>query len=424
MRRLEGSTAWLFFKREYLTRVRTRSFIVSTLVLPLLLAATIALPALVTGRAFENFQALAHRHERMVVVCADRGLASRVRDRLRASSSGSYKVEISTDLSGGERARLDGEIANGRLDSFLWLDPSAIAARRVELTTADPEDYILRSAVTSALWRAVAEQKLAERGIATPDASELLSRFNVETRAVGARHPVTDTLRAIAVVTVLTTLMIITLLSYGVMVMRSVMEEKNSRITEILLCYASAEEMMAGKIAGVGAAGLTQIAIWAALAAAMAASSALARHALADARIGPAMVVGFAVFYVLGYALYSSVFAAVGAAFNSQDEAQQWNFIIVMPLIAGSLMVTPVVSAPGSLGSIVTSMLPIWSPLLMYARLIVSRPPVWQIALSVGLLIATVLIAIEACARIYRVGLLMYGKRPTAGEIMRWLRYT
>ena len=123
----------------------------------------------------------------------------------------------------------------------------------------------------------------------------------------------------------------------------------NSRITEILLCYASAEEMMAGKIGGVGAAGLTQIAIWAAIAVGLAESSALVRHALADARIGAGMIAGFVVFYVLGYALYSAVFAAVGAAFNSQDEAQQWNFIIVLPLIAGSLMVPPAVSAPSSL---------------------------------------------------------------------------
>jgi ABC-2 type transport system permease protein len=424
MRRLEGGTTWLFLKREYLTRVRTRSFIVTTLVLPLLLAAMIGLPALVTGRAVQNFQSLAHRHERLVVVCADRALASRVRDRLLASPHGTDTVEISSDLSVGEHLRLVDEVAAGRLDAFLWLDPAAIAARRVDLTTANPDDYFLRGAATSALWWAIAEQQLANRGIPSPDASHLLARVQVETRAIGARHPLTDTLRAIAGVTVLTTVMIITLLSYGVMVMRSVMEEKNSRITEILLCYASAEEMMAGKIAGVGAAGLTQIAIWAAIAAATAASSGLARKALVDARIGPAMVIGFVVFYVLGYALYSAVFAAVGAAFNSQDEAQQWNFIIVMPLIAGSLMVTPVVSAPSSLGSVVMSMLPIWSPLLMYARIIVQPPPIWQIALSLGLLVATVLIAIEACARIYRVGLLMYGKRPSAREILRWLRYT
>jgi ABC-2 type transport system permease protein len=424
MRRLEAATTWLFLKREYLTRVRTRSFIISTLVLPVLLAAMVTLPALATGRTVENFQALTHRPERMVVVCADQSLASDVRDRLIASPRGSYTVQISADLSGAERARLGREIAGGRLDAFLWLDPSAVAARRVDLVTANPEDYMLRGAVASALWWAITGRQLAGRGIASPDVSGLLARVHVETRAIGLRHPVTDTLRAIAVVTVLTTMMIITLLSYGVMVMRSVMEEKNSRITEILLCYASAEEMMAGKIVGVGAAGLTQITIWAAIAAATAESSTLARQVLAQARIGPAMVLGFVIFYVLGYTLYSSVFAAVGAAFNSQDEAQQWNFIIVMPLIAGSLMVTAVVSAPSSFASVVMSMLPIWSPLLMYARIIVSRPPVWQVALSLALLVATVLIAIEACARIYRVGLLMYGKRPTTAEIMRWLRYT
>ena len=87
------------------------------------------------------------------------------------------------------------------------------------------------------------------------------------------------------------------------------------------------------------------------------------------------------------------------------------------------MVVTPGVAAPSSLAAVVMSMLPVWSPLLMFARIIVQPPPLWQIALSLGLLVATVAIAIEACARIYRVGLLMNGKRPTAAEIMRWLRY-
>jgi ABC-2 type transport system permease protein len=413
----------MFLKREYLTRVRTRSFVISTLALPLVLGVMVGLPTMMTGAAVARIRALTHRRERVVLVCADASLASRVLDQLEKSPRGTYSVEVRADTSEAARARIRHSLRAGRIDACLWLDPAAIESRRVELLTANPEDLGLRSAATSAVWWGIAEAQLSVRGVGRAEAAGMLKRVDLEVHGVGARHPLANTLRAIALVTVLTTVMIVTLLSYGVMVMRSVMEEKSSRITEILLCYASPEEMMAGKIAGVGAVGLTQIAIWGLIAAASVSSSPAMRTALAHGRVGPAVVCGFVVFYILGYALYSAIFAAVGAAFNSQDEAQQWNFIIVVPLIAGSLMVTPVVSAPSSAASAVMSMLPIWSPLLMYARMIVARPPVWQIALSVGLLIATIAVAIEACARIYRVGLLMYGKRPTAREILRWMRY-
>lgn len=423
MRRIEPGTAWLFLKREYLTRVRTRSFIISTLVLPVLLGGIVALPTLMAGGTIRRVHALMHRHERVVIACADPALAARVRARLTRDRRGEFAVGLSSDLSTAGRARLARALDARRIDAYLLLDSGALASRRFVLATSNPEDYGLRAAVSSALWWALTERELQGRGVPPSDAARVLARVDVKVRAVHARHEVANTLRAIALITVLTTVMIVTLLSYGVMVMRSVMEEKSSRITEILLCYASAEEMMAGKIAGVGAVGLTQVAIWGVIAAVVAQSNVTVREALVGARIGPALIAGFLVFYVLGYALYSTVFAAVGAAFNSLDEAQQWNFIIVLPLIAGSLMVTPVVSAPSSIGTVVMSMLPMWSPLLMYARMIVQPPPAWQIALSLALLLATVAIAIEACARIYRVGLLMYGKRPTASEILRWLRY-
>jgi ABC-2 type transport system permease protein len=199
------------------------------------------------------------------------------------------------------------------------------------------------------------------------------------------------------------------------------MEEKSSRITEVLMCAASAQELMTGKILGTGSVGLTQIGVWLAMAGFGASRSLYLRTAMTALEVGPSVIVYFVIFYVLGYLLYSAVFAGVGAIFNSIDEAQQWNFVVILPLIAASAMILPVATASDSALSVVASMIPFCSPILMFERLAVHTPPVWQIALSFSLLIGTICAAMFVSGRIYRTGVLMYGKRPTIRELSRWL---
>ena len=147
------------------------------------------------------------------------------------------------------------------------------------------------------------------------------------------------------------------------------------------------------------------------------------RTAMTTLDVGPLLIVYFVVFYSLGYLLYSAIFAGVGAIFNSIDEAQQWNFVVVLPLIAASAMILPVATSSDSLISVTASLFPFCSPILMFERLAVHDPPLWQVALSLILLVATIGGAMIVSARIYRTGILMYGKRPTIRELSRWLRH-
>jgi ABC-2 type transport system permease protein len=229
---------------------------------------------------------------------------------------------------------------------------------------------------------------------------------------------------AALVASMMVLVMFMSVLSWGVMVMRGVLEEKTARVTEVMLCSASADELMTGKIVGIGAAGLTQIAVWIVFAAIAIVNSPSARGAFGAVHSGAAALAAFVVFYVLGYALYSAVFAAMGAAFNSVDEAQQYTFIALLPLLAATVLITPVLSAPQSTLAIVSSLIPFVSPVLMFARIAMVSVPAWQVLLCALLLAITVAGAVVLCARIYRVGILMYGKRPTAREMMRWLRYS
>jgi ABC-2 type transport system permease protein len=211
-------------------------------------------------------------------------------------------------------------------------------------------------------------------------------------------------------------------LLYCIAVMRSVIEEKSSRIMEVMLASATPQQLLAGKILGVGAAGLTQIAIWV-LAAAGLSLFALASGGALPVHLPLSTAISFAGFFLLGYLLYSALYAAVGAMVNREQEAQQVQFLVMMPLIACVVLLQAVIQDPGSRLSFWASMIPFCSPLLMFARTVIATPPVWQILLSLFLLLITIYGVLVVSARIYRVGILMYGKRPTLPELVKWIKY-
>jgi len=194
-------------------------------------------------------------------------------------------------------------------------------------------------------------------------------------------------------------------------------------VMEVILSAVTPKELIAGKILGVGAVGLTQIAIWGLIAVAfMGAGIAAIRGQ--HLYFTPIVGIFFIVFYLLGFLLYSALAAALGAMANSDEEAQQLQFFLVMPIIMALLLIGLILSDPSSTASIVLSLVPFFAPVLMYLRILVEEPPAWQLALCVMILIASIYAALTASARIYRVGILMYGKRPTLPEIIKWLRQT
>jgi ABC-2 type transport system permease protein len=264
--------------------------------------------------------------------------------------------------------------------------------------------------------------RLQEYGIKSDQIGSVLRGAELEVLLTGGDKKGANRDAAAAIITVLllATMLFITLLSYGVMIMRSVLDEKASRVIEVLLCSATPDELMSGKILGVGAVGLLQVVVWGVMGIAMAKpyTTTPGLHV-----VPLPLMIYFAVFYLLGYLLYSAMFAAVGAAFNSSDEAQHWTFVIISPLIFACTLITPVAAAPNSKVAVITSMIPFCSPVLMYMRLAVESPPTWQIFLCFGLLIAAIYFVQRIATQIYRVGILMYGKRPTIREVYRWLSY-
>ena len=413
--------AWLILRREYLERVRTKSFIVSTLLLPAVMIALLVIPG-----KLATLKSAGTRH--IAVVCANAAFARALQSQLEAANGATasrYQVELVATPTGQTRADLNGRLAAGRLDAYLWLDDSALASRKIAYVARETSDFVEVATLQAALKSALLRQQLFSRGVSAGDADEFVKPVDLDAITIksGAERPDNGLLQFISVI-VLVTMLYMTLILYGVAVMRSVLEEKTSRVMEVVLSSATARELMAGKILGVGAVGLTQVAIWIVIGLATTTPGLLiARSQLSGIDIGPGALLAFAVFFVLGYMLYSALYAALGAMVNSEQEAQQWQFFVVLPLVIPVMMMTYVIRQPNSPLSVGMSLVPFFAPILMYMRIVVQTPPLWQIALSIVLLLLTLWGTVVLCSRIYRVGILMYGKRPTLPEIVKWVRY-
>jgi ABC-2 type transport system permease protein len=212
------------------------------------------------------------------------------------------------------------------------------------------------------------------------------------------------------------------ILFYGMNVARSIIEEKTSRIFEVLLATIRPEELLAGKVIGVGSVGLTQVAIWITAGAILGSSGLMA--ASDSIHLTWSQGIFFVIFFLLGYILYSSIAAALGAMTSSEQELQQMNIFLMLPLIASSTVIYRVVTDPTGFISRVFSFFPFCTPLIMYVRIAVGGASGLEIALSIIELILTIWLVLWIASRIYRVGILMYGKRPNLPEIIRWLKYS
>jgi ABC-2 type transport system permease protein len=404
---------WLIARREYLERVRAKSFLIMTILIPLLMG------GLLVGAGLAN-SSLGSNH--IAVVTDDKQFA----DDLKAELSGGTRkttVDLYSPEQPGIRETLDADMKQKTSDlgGYLWVTPPSSAAPRGSFEW-DPKakaDIVTQGRVSDAIRGALTREKLTSSGMGATEIDNLLkpvtleSAPNAEKKSSGA---------AVASAYGLFFLMYFIILFYGMNVARSVIEEKTSRVFEVLLATVRPGEMMAGKVIGVGAIGITQVGIWIIVAL----SAAKMQIIGSGIQLLPSasQFAFFIVFFLLGFVLYSSVAAALGAMTNSEQELQQMNIFLMLPLIACSVVIFRVITDPDGAVAQVLSYFPFTSPLIMYTRIVVHQPPIYLIALSILILIVTIYAVLWVASRIYRVGILMYGKKPNLPEILRWLKYS
>jgi ABC-2 type transport system permease protein len=401
---------WLIAKREYTERIKTKGFLIATILIPLLMGGGLFGVATLAAKS----KTTAH----IAVVASEPQPAGDLKKELESGKDSQMTVDVLPASTA--HAVLDQEMANKQLDGYLVIVPATVAGQRptFDFTPRSTADIATSSAIEEALHHVLTREYLAAKGVSESETTALLAPVTLNVLGKNGEHG--NSRSSFLVAYVLFFLMYMVVLLYGMNVARSIIEEKTSRVFEVLLATIKPDELLAGKIFGVGAVGLTQVAIW------MAAAGLIAARlgATSGVQISTPQVVFFIVYFALGYALYSAVAAALGAMTNSEQELQQLNMFLMMPLFFSMLMLMPVVTNPNSMMSRIVSQIPFCAPLLMDLRISISMPQPWEIALSIGLILITIYAVLWVSSRIYRVGILMYGKKPNLPEILRWLKYS
>ena len=405
-------------RREYLERVRSKLFVISTLVGPLLVAGVTLVPGLLMQK---------QRGKPLRLAIVDRTgvlgpAAAQSLARRRASGDARFEiVQVSGADSEAARAELTRDVVAGRLDGYVVL-PRDIAERsQAEYFAKNVSNVMDIQMIDQAVEEALVGHRLRGAGLEGERVAALTRKLDLRTVRLTASGAREDRGGTFVLAVLLMMMLYSTVTMWGAAIMNGVIEEKSNRVVEVIVSSIPPGSLFWGKLLGVGAAGLTQFLFWAAC---MAAAGAYG-GALTGARVpevSPLLVSSFVLYFLLGYFLYGAMYAAVGSAVNTQHEAQTLAFPLMMPMIVAVILFLPVMGAPDSPMSVVLSLIPFLTPLLMFLRITVLTPPAWQIALSIAIMLASIALLTWVGGRVYRVGILMHGKRATFPEIVRWAR--
>lgn len=429
---------WIIIKREYLVRVRSRAFLIGTIISPLLMFGLIALPIFFAtrGGGERRVTVLDQSGDPELFNAIDRSMNSRegageeINRRDPGVGSTRYVLTRRLVAPGEELQALEEQYkqqADKDPDStYLILRPGGLDNFEPEYYAKNTSDFSIGT-LERAINDAVSGLRLKRAGLDQSTISKYTKRVELNRKKITAGGGVeeggaTDFIVAF----VMLFFIYISVLIYGLSVMRGVIEEKQSRIVEVLVSSVRPTQMMLGKVIGIGMVGLTQIGVWAlsALLLTTVGVSVFAARGLTMPNIPISLLVYFVVYFLLGYFLFATLYALVGSTVSSEEDAQQAQMPVTMLLVVPMVIFNMILGNPTSNSSIVLSMVPFFAPTLMMMRIAVINPPIWQVLLSMGIMVSTILGCVWIAARIYRVGILMYGKRPSIAELGRWLRYS
>ncbi|CAN5432386.1 ABC transporter permease [soil metagenome] len=440
-------------KHEYKKVVLKWSFLIGTLLLPFLAACFAVVPAIIFSLKGEP--------TRIVIVDPTGKIESRLKANLSADKmeararraaeksfedltpSQEEQMKRSTEqfaqgfefinyasegaLTPAVRSELNSMLVDGRADAYLLIPEDINSAETsFEFRSRKAGDFVVTDTFKEALNDAVRSQRLADANISEVRLEELSRDVNFDAKGIDERGEERNSGGTFIASFVIGLMIYITLAIYGQAIMGAVVEEKETRIAEILFSSARPFELMMGKLVGVGLAGLTQLGIWVASAAVIvsfvALQTDLSEVVGALPTISPLMIIYFLVFFLLGFFIYASIFALIGSMVTTVQEGGQFAFPPIMLMLIGFYFSFAVVRDPNSTLSFWVSIAPFFAPITMPVRILSETPPFWQIGLAFLINAVTIAGLIWLASRVYRIGMLMYGKRATIPEVWKWIR--
>jgi len=395
---------------EFRLTAANKAFVVITIIGPFLIAALSIVPSLLamSGGGSEPSR---------IALVGNESLRQAVSPAFADSA-----VEVA-DF-GRDEDTLRAALGSGDLDAYVVLPAETAPDESIRFVSAGGANFQLVGTVEAIIGQVIVARRLAEAGFDPDRIRSLTEPPAMEVRRIdGADEQEQDMMNVLFTALGFTFMLYMTVLLYGQSIGNSVLREKRSKTVEIMLSSLSSRELLVGKIAGKAAASLLQYAIWIG----MAVLFLQVLSPLLDLDIslagGTATYVYLVAFFLLAFLLYSTVYAALGAAAEDEQHLSQLAWPVILFLVIPMIMIGATTSNPDGTIVRVLALFPMTSPIVMFQRLLIGNPATWEVLLCVGLLAGSIVGAAFLAARIFRVGILMTGKRFTLGEILRWLRY-
>ncbi|HEY0761211.1 MAG TPA: ABC transporter permease [Pyrinomonadaceae bacterium] len=427
-------------KREYIQRVRAKMFIVSTVLLPAVMSLFGIVPAIIfsietppmriaivdqTGRMYGQVRQMLFSDDSSQEAQSNNPVERRGGPRGLARFS-LEEVNASNQPLDQIRAHLDQRLRARELEGYIILPPDFLRTGEAEFVNRNPGDPFSLGPLQTAINRAVREQRMIDANVDAETRQELFKRVELKNGTLGVAGSEGDSGGSFALVFVIGFVMYLAILMYGQIVLGAVIEEKETRIAEILFSSIRPFTLMMGKLVGVSLVALTQLGIWALAFSAFAVYgiNLLASRGISASMSGirPSLYIYFGLFFLLGYFTYATIYALVGSMVTTAQEGGQLAMPIILILVVSFYLFWPVSRSPDSPFAFWVSMFPLSAPIAMMVRIVTQTPPFWQIALSLAIGFGSVLVIMWIASRIYRVGMLMYGKRASIPEAIRWAR--
>lgn len=427
-----GSLTKMFtvMRREFFSRVKTKGFIIGTVLMPVFIIGLFGVQIWLATATSEEIK-------KVGVVDGTGDLFAGLEKHLDATTPAGVrlfqleKVETVPNLDVTKKILAE-RIAAGDLDYYVLLEAGIYANNHAEIYGQTASDFRKNEAIEDAITKAVIDQRLARSGLDGDRIRTLMRPVDLEAFKLSEEgREQKESEMKVVVAWILCFFLYMAMILYGTIILRSVLEEKTSRVVESVISSVKPFYLMAGKLLGVGAMGLLQFLIWATVAG-LVSLYGISLAAMFGAPAGPGMeltqipvaVLGFFVlFFVLGYFLYASLYAGVGSLVNSDQDAQHLAMPITLVFVVAFLSSIYIINNPTAPATQVLSMIPFFAPITMMTRIALETVTPWEIALSIALMVLTLIGCVWLSGKIFRVGVLMYGKRPTLPEVIKWIRH-
>jgi ABC-2 type transport system permease protein len=417
---------FIIVRREFLERVRTKSFVLGTLLFPVFLMVIVFLPGLLGTGGGERTLVLVDEGPAAVGAQVEAVLAAPSEDR-RAIR---YTVERADGTLEALRASLNQRVESKEVDGYLWIGPEVLSTSEVHYRARDVTRVQVVQDIQGAVTAAVQAERLSGSGVTPQQVADIVRPVRVQSaRITGGGEEGGNLMTTLLTSYVLGFLFIQLIAVYGQNAMRSVLEEKNNRIVEVIVSSVKATHLMAGKVLGLAAVALLQVGIWAGFGLLVSSQAGRISAAIgADAgplralQLAPGVWAALLVFFVLGFVLYAALYAAAGSTVTSEQEAQQLTFPLMLPLFIPIVFIVRILTDPLGTTATVLSLIPLFAPVVMPMRVVATDVPLWEVGASIALLLLGTAATVWVAGKVYRVGILSTGKKPSLRELVRWLR--